>query len=68
MGFAKMPSSPKTVSTPPPVVAETVESDTQADYEQRASRKKGLLSTILSNQKASGGSLTPQSTANKTLG
>lgn len=68
MGFAKMPSSPKTVSTPPPVVAETVESDTQADYEQRASRKKGLLSTILSTRKASDDSLTPQSAARQTLG
>lgn len=68
MGFAKMPSSPKTVSTPPPVVADTVEADTQADYEQRASRKKGLLSTILSSRKTSGGSLSPQSPSPNTLG
>lgn len=59
MGFVKKiiapsstPRSIKTVAatTPPPVVADTVESDSAAAYEQKASNKKGLLSTILSKQ------------------
>ena len=45
------PTPPSTVSTPPPTVSDTQESDTQADYEQRASRKRGLLSTILTNRR-----------------
>lgn len=45
-----VPQSIHTVSTPPPVVADTVDSDSGANYEQKASRKKGLLSTILSKQ------------------
>ncbi len=58
MGFKNMfktPSAaaPATVKTPPPTVTETLESDTQEDYNQRASRRKGLLSTILSNHNRS---------------
>ncbi len=70
MGFNKLfrtPSAaaPATVSTPPPTVSETQENDSLADYNQRASRRKGLLSTILSNRNRNGGSA---AAANQTLG
>ncbi len=64
MGFAKpkAPAAPATVTTPPPTVTETQENDLKADYSQRAARRKGLLSTILSKRSgglnASGGNST----------
>lgn len=73
MGFIRKaispaaPSSVKTVSTPPPVVADTVESDTTAGYEQKAANKKGLLSTILSKRRQQNAVRQPGA-ANTTLG
>ncbi len=76
MGFNKLfksspqvvVASPATVSTPPPTVTETQESDTQADYAQRSSRKKGLLSTILANRNRTAGLSSGNADGNKTLG
>lgn len=69
MGFAvKTPKAPS-VKKELPVVAETQEPDTQADYEQKSARRRGLLSTILThNNKQS--SLVPVAPAanNTTLG
>ncbi len=68
MGFAvKTPKAPS-VKQELPVVAETQEPDTQADYEQKSARRRGLLSTILTNNKQS--SLAPAAPAanNTTLG
>lgn len=69
MGFAvKTPKAPS-VKQELPVVAETQETDTQADYEQKSARRRGLLSTILThNNKQS--SLAPVAPAinNTTLG
>lgn len=72
MGFAiKTPKIQQTSAaatyTPPPVVAETVQDDATRAYDQKRSNKRGLLSTIL-NTRMKGGSLTPQSTGNSTLG
>ncbi len=71
MGFSKVfgsePTPPATVTTPPPTVTETQESDTKADYAQRASRKRGLLSTILSNRNRVAGSAGTGG-GNRTLG
>ena len=56
MGFAvKTPKVPATVISEPPVVAETHEPDAVAEHEQRAARRKGLLSTILSDSNRSKG-------------
>lgn len=53
MGFLK-PSAPSVSSTPtlsdPPIVTEVSEVDAQADYDQKSSRRKGLLSTILAGR------------------
>ncbi len=72
MGFSKLfggaPSAPATVSTPPPTVSDTQDRDTQADYEQRASRRRGLLSTILSNRRQSEGNASATASGNTTLG
>lgn len=54
MGFMK-PSAPATIEEPPPVVAETADSDTQNAYDQGASRRRGLLSTILSRRENNAG-------------
>ena len=73
MGFAlKTPkvaaaAATTTESTPPPVVTETVQEDASRAYDQKRSVKRGLLSTILSTHNR-GGSLTPQTTGNTTLG
>lgn len=68
MGFTK-PSAPA-VETKPPVVAEVVEQDAQKDYDQKSSRRKGLLSTILSTQKNRGGAMNAAAShsGNTTLG
>lgn len=70
MGFAvKTPKSPATVTTEPPVVAETHEPDTVAEQEQRAARRKGLLSTILSvNSQKNGMRAAAPAADNTTLG
>lgn len=70
MGFAvKTPKTPATVTTEPPVVAETHEVDTAAEHDQRASRRKGLLSTILSDHHRRNGLHTAAAaTDNATLG
>ncbi len=69
MGFNKIfsPDPPTTVSTPPPTVTQTQESDTQADYAQRASHRRGLLSTLLSNRNRASG-LGSSGGSNSTLG
>lgn len=69
MGFMKpsVPSAPP-VQSPPPVVSDTVESDAKEDYSQKASRKKGLLSTILTNKRSAGAMAAAQGTGNSTLG
>lgn len=71
MGFSVDASAPQApaVDTTPPVVAETHEADTAADYEQKSARRRGLLSTILTN-KQNRGSLAPATPApgNTTLG
>ncbi|MBE6419248.1 MAG: hypothetical protein E7031_03880 [Akkermansiaceae bacterium] len=69
MGFAiKTPKAPP-VNTEPPVVADTQDTDTQAGYEQKSARRRGLLSTILTNN-GKRGSLAPAAppTDNTTLG
>lgn len=68
MGFASKLIAPKasTVSTPPPVVADTADTDAAAAYEQKASRRRGLLSTILSDRNRE--NTVPQSGENTTLG
>lgn len=47
MGFKKAPKMPATTTTVIPVVSETTDNDTANDYDQSNSRRKGLLSTIL---------------------
>ncbi len=76
MGFSKIfkPSVHHVaakVASPPPTVADSQPQDTQADYAQKASRRRGLLSTILSDSNRRTSPLTPAgpgSTGNKTLG
>lgn len=74
MGFVRkiispsVPQSIHAVSTPPPVVADTIDSDTAANYEQKATRKKGLLSTILSKQHQSNNTPATANRGNSTLG
>ena len=53
MGFAKKLITPKIptvsdVQTPPPTVASDDTTPSTEAYEQQASRRKGLLSTVLS--------------------
>ena len=69
MGFAvKTPKAPS-VKQELPVVAETQETDTQADYEQKSARRRGLLSTILThNNKQSSLAPAAPATNNTTLG
>lgn len=65
MGFVKkiispsVPQSITSVSAPPPVVADTLAHDTGAAYEQKAARKKGLLSTLLSKQSSQAARTSP---------
>lgn len=68
MGFAK-PSAPS-VKTEIPVVSDTVETDTQADYKQKTARRKGVLATILTGNSRSRGGMEPSSTesSRQTLG
>ena len=42
--------STPTVKDDPPVVTEVQANDIAADYDQKAARRKGLLSTILTNR------------------
>ena len=69
MGFAiKTPKTP-TINSEPPVVTETQETDMQVDYEQKSARRRGLLSTILTdNGKRSALTPTRPEAENKTLG
>ncbi len=56
-------------STPPPTVADTQPQDVRADYEQQAARRRGLLSTILSDSNRRNAPLaTTGATGNTTLG
>lgn len=50
MGFAK-PKAPSAPKTAPPVITANVEQETTAGYDQRQSRKKGILATILTERK-----------------
>ncbi len=72
MGFSKIsspsPTTTDTTSTTPPTVTETQETDTQEDYAQRSARRRGLLSTILSNRNRTAGLGDGNSGGNKTLG
>ncbi len=73
MGFNKLfktpsVSSPSTVETEPPTVTEVQEVDTRSDYAQRSSRRRGLLSTILSNRNRVGALGGSSVSGNKTLG
>ncbi len=43
-------SAPATVKDDPPVVTEVQVNDAAADYDQKAARRKGLLSTILTDR------------------
>ncbi len=67
MGFSKLfkPASVPTTSVEPPTVSDTQEQDARSDYEQKASRRRGLLATILSD---SNRSKTPAAPGNSTLG
>lgn len=69
MGFViKTPKTP-TIESEPPVVTETQETDMQADYEQKSARRRGLLSTILTdNGKRNALSPTRPESENRTLG
>lgn len=53
MGFKKAPSAPVTLPEKKtiPVVTETTDTDAANDYEQSSSRRKGLLSTILTSRR-----------------
>lgn len=55
MGFksksSRVAAPANTVASTIPVVTDVVENDTEAAYEQESSRKKGLLSTLLSSQR-----------------
>ncbi len=66
MGFSS-PKSPA-VYTPPPTVTETQQPDTQTDYAQRSARKRGLLSTILSNRNRADAQSSSNGGGNKILG
>lgn len=67
MGFAK-PSAPP-VQTEPPVVSDVVENDSQNALSHQNSRRRGLLATILTEQKNHTASATPPSQrSNTTLG
>ena len=70
MGFSIKTSAPKQSKTPPPVVAETYEADTAADHNQRHARRRGLLSTILTNngKSATAGVMTRDTSDGSTLG
>ncbi len=75
MGFSKLFGggqttvvAPATDTTPPPTVTETQDTNLQADYAQRASRRRGLLSTILSNRNRSNALGGGDSGGNTTLG
>lgn len=49
MGFKSKSAAPAAITTIP-VVTDTVENDTESAYAQENSRKKGLLSTLLSSK------------------
>ena len=66
MGF-KSKSSPASAANTIPVVTDTVENDTERAYAQESSRKKGLLSTLLSSQRKQEQEQ-GQTYGNKTLG
>ncbi len=80
MGFDKLFGADKpassTSSTPvttviesePVTVTETQEVDMRADYEQRASHRRGLLSTILSNRNRTAALASSSTGGNTTLG
>lgn len=55
MGFSKpkivMPAAAPATEAEPAVVSTTVSEDTKQTYAQRSNRRKGLLSTILSNNR-----------------
>lgn len=51
MGFKKAPKMPATTEAIP-VVSETTDNDTANGYDQSTSRRKGLLSTILTSRRA----------------
>lgn len=51
MGFKPKSSASSVANNTIPVVTDTVENDTEHAYAQESSRKKGLLSTLLSSQR-----------------
>lgn len=69
MGFAmKTPKIPA-VETEPPVVAETLSTDAETDAEQQSARRRGLLSTLLSDRRKPGAlAPTPPQHNSTTLG
>lgn len=68
MGFAKPKiSNPATVTSPPPVVTETVEDHSSRAYDQKQAVRRGLLSTILS-KRPSEAALGASNSGNSTLG
>ena len=70
MGFSIKTPSPQQTKTPPPVVADTQETDTAADLNQRQARRRGLLSTILTTngKNVSAGVMTREASDGSTLG
>lgn len=66
MGF-KSGSSAPSAQTTIPVVTDTVENDTERAYAQESSRKKGMLSTLLSARRKREESQN-DTPGNKTLG
>ncbi len=67
MRFTKTPAIP---TTPIPVVTETTDSESNADYSRQNTQRKGLLSSILTNPKHTT-ALAPAgapATPNRTLG
>lgn len=71
MGFVfktpKMSASAAEPTVAPAVVSETVQEDVTRNYEQKRANKRGLLSTILSNQNRAG-ALSSFHSGNSTLG
>ncbi len=71
MGFMKpkAPSVPE-IKKEPVIVTEVVDTAAESDYSQKATNRKGLLSTILSSQKNGGSAMSASAShrGNTTLG
>ena len=70
MGFSIKSPSPAQTKAPLPVIADTQESDTAADLNQRQARRRGLLSAIIAGngKNTSGGAMTRHTSDGSTLG